>query len=157
MNGAFACPNEIPDDPYLRLMFDMVWNSIKHSQWQAIWDVVGKGERKKEVYESRCYILSEKFFDDCIWLDLSDDFIESQRGAWSRSVTKICIVCGRNCSCGMGLYMHKGYYLCWEHNEIVKAYDNNRDVNEVYKYIAKKKAEHYGRKKAQKQLELVSI
>ncbi len=69
MKGKLAFTESSITDGYLGIWEDMIQRSIRHAKKIDLSDV-GDDSRlqTRECTESRCYILSDMFEDDCSWL-----------------------------------------------------------------------------------------
>lgn len=117
-------------DPYANLWMDMIQVAIEHAHWQNMADVE-RAEKLIECHESRCYLISDMFEEDAVWLDeilTAEAIAEVRKCKWSAHLPGRCIVCGR-----AGNNKYREWELCWEHNLIVKAYNNVRDAERIYK------------------------
>ena len=116
-------------ESYKAMMCDMMNMSIKHAHNLELSDIENtKKNQRIECYESRCYLLSNTFEQDCMWFDMLDDaaIAEVRKCKWSINTTwKTCIVCGTACHQG---YFYDGRRFCWEHYNILQVYNAGRII-----------------------------
>lgn len=135
MKGQFVGFQEVATCGYMKIWVDMMEMSIRHARKDDLTELT-PSLRQRECYEARCYLLSDQFEDDCEWVDINDEAIGMARTCWEYRTDKSrCAVCGRKEA--RGLYAC-GRKVCWEHQQIIQAYNNGHDLDEVMKEIAKR-------------------
>jgi hypothetical protein len=121
------------DTGYRSLWCNMLKMSIDHSMGRNL-NVTGNYKlkyKKTEIHFSRCYVLSDLFEHDCIFIGFSDGLIDDIRAKCKKSWhVKGCVVCGRG-----------NEEVCWEHRRVVEEFNKGRDIE--HKFTEKQEVEQY--------------
>jgi len=138
MNGHFIGTEPEVITCYQKVWVDMIAMSIKHAKGIDLAEL-NPSMRMRECYEARCYLLSDQFERDCLWIGIDDSAIGAARKCWEyKSDNSRCAVCGKKEARG---YYACGRKVCWEHWKIIEAYNKGYDLDEVMAEIEKEKDE----------------
>ena len=136
MKGNFFSGDEYYCDPHRALLLRMITITYQHANFRELDDVAEK-YRKNEIYESRCYILSDKFEKDCLLVDdvMTPAVIDEVRKCrWSTIAWHRCVVCGRYAD-----NQYSDYWICDIHQKIIKAYNEDPDIEEEVRIAEEKR------------------
>jgi hypothetical protein len=131
MNGGYSF-----DTAYQNIWWNMIQASIAHSKHQELSASDFNNNKQwlmREIFLSRCYIMSKLFEDDLTLMGIDSDLVQKCRikiyWTW-RGGKKSCLVCGR-VDYGREKFID-GKYLCWQHWKFIEEFNKGRDLE--YKF-----------------------